>query len=134
MTVCLPEVRKRFADDLYATQTTGIEIVEVDELYAKCMLHLAAKHKNAMGAVMGGVLYTLADFAFAVAANYDTLTTVSISGDIKFLSASKSDVLYAVARCVKNGKANCFFDVDIVDGDDKLIAKASIVGAKINAK
>ena len=79
MTVCLPEVRKRFADDLYATQTTGIEIVEVGELYVKCMLHLAAKHKNAMGAVMGGVLYTLADFAFAVAANYDTLTTVSIS-------------------------------------------------------
>jgi len=37
---------------------------------AICSLTLEAKHKNALGAVMGGVYFTLADFAFAVASNW----------------------------------------------------------------
>lgn len=81
----LSEVQERFKKDLFATETTGIEIIDVGDHSAKCVLHLTSKHLNAMGAVMGGVIYTLADFAFAVAANHAVLDTVSVSGDIKFI-------------------------------------------------
>ena len=48
-----------FANDLYATQATGVRFVEVGEDYAKCTLDIQPIHRNAMGGVMGGVLFTL---------------------------------------------------------------------------
>ncbi len=60
---------KLFENDRFATEN-GAVIEEVEEHYAKCSLKLGSRHRNAMGAVMGGVYFTLADFAFAVAANW----------------------------------------------------------------
>ena len=61
----LEETRAFFKDDVYATQVTGIVIDACGPNYAKCSLALESKHRNAAGQVMGGVLFTLADFAFA---------------------------------------------------------------------
>ena len=58
-----------FSKDRFATDN-GAVIAEVDDHYAKCILQLEDRHRNAMGAVMGGVYFTLADFAFAVASNW----------------------------------------------------------------
>lgn len=130
----LSEIQERFKKDLFATKTTGVEIVAVGEYYAKCILSLTSKHRNAMGEVMGGVIYTLADFAFAVAANHKVLNTVSTSGDIKFLKSTKGNILYAEARCLKNGRTTCFYDITINDDCGSMISKVSIVGTKINVQ
>ena len=61
---------EKFANDLFATQATGARLVEVGEYYAKCTLDIQPKHRNAMGGVMGGVMFTLADLAFAAAAKH----------------------------------------------------------------
>ena len=128
----LSEVQERFKKDLFATETTGIEILDVGENYAKCVLCLTSKHLNAMGAVMGGVIYTLADFAFAVAANHAVLNTVSVSGDIKFINPTKGKSLYAEAKCLKNGRTTSFYDITITDDCDNVISKVSIVGTRVN--
>ena len=86
---------ERFGNDVFATQTTGIEIVAADIHYAKCRLQVDGRHRNAMGAVMGGVIYTLADFAFAIAANMDELDTVSLTSNVAFLGQPKGDTLFA---------------------------------------
>lgn len=65
----LDEVRKLFKKDRFATES-GAVINEIGERYAKCSLKLSDSHRNALGAVMGGAIFTLADFAFAVAANW----------------------------------------------------------------
>ena len=62
----IEQVRDFFKNDVYATGTTGIEIVEARPGYAKVSLQVDARHMNAAGRVMGAVYYTLADFAFAV--------------------------------------------------------------------
>ena len=67
----LEEARKIFSKDLYATELSGIEIDDIGKDYAKCSMKLTEKHKNAYGGIMGGAIYTLADFAFAVASNYE---------------------------------------------------------------
>lgn len=85
----LEEARAFFENDVYATKTTGIKIDEIGDNYAKCSLDLGPGHKNAAGAVMGGALFTLADFCFAVAANLKGQLTVSSHSDISFLSAAK---------------------------------------------
>lgn len=90
----LDEVKKMFEKDRFATES-GAVIEEVGDLYAKCSLKLEDWHKNALGAVMGGVSFTLADFAFAVAANWQSPGVVSLSSNIVFLGTARGKILTA---------------------------------------
>ena len=65
----IEKVRRFFEGDRYAVEVTGVKIDEVDDCYSKCSLDLDKRHYGAHGQVMGGVMFTLADFAFAVATN-----------------------------------------------------------------
>ena len=95
------EITEQFAKDRFAT-CNGAVIEEVWERGALCSLRITPDHRNAMGAVMGGVYYMLADFAFAVAANWQHMDTVSLSSDIAFLGAAGGDKLIAAAECVRS--------------------------------
>lgn len=64
----LEEVRKIFEGDRFATEN-GALIEAISDHSATCSLMITDSHRNAMGAVMGGTYFMLADFAFAVAAN-----------------------------------------------------------------
>ena len=66
----LEQIQKVFANDRFATDN-GAVIEQVDEGYAKCWLEIQPHHLNAAGTVMGGAIFTLADFAFAVASNWN---------------------------------------------------------------
>ena len=128
----IEEARKEFSKDLYATELSGAVIDEVGDNYAKCSMALTPKHKNAYGGIMGGAIYTLADFAFAVASNYGKeCATVSLVGQANFMSATKGNKLFAEARLLKDGKRNSFFEVTVTDDLDKLIAVVSFTGAHV---
>lgn len=129
------EARKEFAKDRYATVLSGIEIEEVGEHYAKCSMKITEDHRNAYGGIMGGSIYTLADFAFAVASNFGAENlTVSLVGQATFMSMSRGCVLYAEAHLVKDGRGHCFYDVSIYDDLGKMIAVVSFTGAHIEGK
>ncbi|SEG02326.1 acyl-CoA thioesterase [Butyrivibrio sp. Su6] len=131
----LEDAREVFSKDLYATELSGAVIDEIGENYAKCSMELTPKHKNAYGGIMGGAIYTLADFAFAVASNYGKeCATVSLVGQANFMSATKGNKLFAEARLLKNGKRNSFFEVTVTDDLDKLIAVVSFTGAHVPFK
>ena len=74
-----------FSADLFAVQACGITIEDVDENGAQCRMAVTATHLNAQGVVQGGAIFTLADFAFAVAANAGGAPTVSLGAQIHFL-------------------------------------------------
>ena len=84
----LEEVREIFAGDRFATEN-GAVIEEIGDHSATCSLQITDSHRNAMGAVMGGTYFMLADFAFAVAANWEKMGCVSLRSDISFLCAAK---------------------------------------------
>ena len=131
----LEEARAIFSKDLYATELSGIVIDEIGENYAKCSMKLTPGHKNAYGGIMGGAIYTLADFAFAVASNYEKeQATVSLVGQANFVSATKGKELFAEARLIKDGRRNSFFEVTVTDDLDKLIAVVSFTGAHVPFK
>lgn len=88
----LDKVREIFKGDKFASEN-GMIIDEIGDHYAKCSVELKDIHKNAMGGVMGGVHFTLADFAFAVAANWQQMGTVALSTDISFIGAVKGSRL-----------------------------------------
>lgn len=119
-----------FRDDRFATGTTGIEIVDVRSQYAKCSLKIDERHLNAAGTVMGGAIFTLADFTFAVASNSEGQWVVSVSSTIEYLSASKGPVLYCEAECLRSGRNVCFYEMTVTGDDGKIIARVLTNGFK----
>ena len=131
----IEEARLIFSKDLYATKLSGIRIDEIGQDYAKCSMQLTENHKNAYGGVMGGAIYTLADFAFAVASNYEKeQATVSLSSQASFMSSTKGAILFAEAKLLKDGKRNNFFEVTVTDDLDKLVAMVNFTGAHVPFK
>ena len=123
----LEEVRKIFADDRFATEN-GAVIEEIGPHSAVCSLRLASSHRNAMGAVMGGVYFMLADFTFAVAANWEKMGCVSLHSDISFLGAAKGEKLIAKALCIKDGRSTACYRVDVADELGNLAATVTATG------
>jgi acyl-CoA thioesterase len=81
-----------------------------------------------MGAVMGGTYFMLADFAFAVAANWEKMGCVSLRSDISFLGAAKGNKLIAKAVCIKDGKTTACYRVDVTDQFGNLAATMTATG------
>ena len=129
----IEEVRNFFEADVYATGTTGIWIEDAKPGYAKVTLDLDARHMNAAGRVMGAVYYTMADFAFAVANNYETESgiTVTLSSQINFLGAAKGKKLIAEAKVLKDGRNTSFYQIDVSDELGTQIAAVSSNGFHI---
>lgn len=123
----LEEVRKIFAGDRFATQN-GAVIEQIGDHSAICSLVITDSHRNAMGAVMGGTYFMLADFAFAVAANWERMGCVSLRSDISFLGAAKGEKLIAKAVCVKDGKNTSCYRVDIMDELGNMTATVTATG------
>ena len=123
------ETVRLFENDRFATEN-GAVIEEVDDHYARCTLRVEERHRNAMGAVMGGVYFTLADFAFAVAANWQEIGTVSLTSDIAYLGTAKGDRLTSEAVCVKNGRTTSYYRIEVKDEFGKLAAIVNTTGYK----
>ncbi|MBR5870053.1 MAG: PaaI family thioesterase [Clostridia bacterium] len=130
----LEEVRALFAKDLFATAQAGITVEEIGEQYAKCRMPVTPQHRNAAGAVMGGAIYTLADFAFAVAANLGGVLTVTTTASVSFVGTCKGEILYAETRLIKDGRRSCFFEVTVTDELGNLVAVVTSNGMHLEKK
>ena len=127
------EVRRMFRDDRFATEN-GAVIDEIGDRSAVCSLSLTPSHRNAMGAVMGGVYFMLADFAFAVAANHKHMDCVSLHSDISFLGAAKGERLIARANCIKDGRSTACYRVDVTDELENTVATVTVTGYHVGAR
>lgn len=119
----LEEIEAVFQNDRFATQAAGCRVVSGAPGHAVCEMELADIHRNAMGNVMGGAIFTLADFALAISCNIGEEPTVSIDSSISFLRATKGTRLVATSACEKPGSHICFYTVSVEDNLGKHIAK-----------
>ena len=106
--------REFFYQDKFAVNTE-IRLDDLTEDEAFCSLELSDEHRNAYGGVMGGVIFTLADFAFAILSNQIHQLTVAQQVSINYLSAPKGDKLFAKATCRKSGRTSSIIIVNISD-------------------
>lgn len=123
----IEEVRAYFERDRFATEN-NCYIEEIGDNYAKCSMTLSDRHKNAMGNLMGGATFTLADFTFAVATNWKEPCCVSINSNISFAGKCKGTKLIAEAHCLKSGRSACFYHIEIHDDLGNLVATVEITG------
>ena len=127
----IPELTARFAADRFATELLGAEILFSEPRHARCAFSLRPSHLNAAGTPMGGALFTLADFAFAVAANGWSEAgeiTVSQNATVYFLAPAKGKTLTAEAVCRKAGRTTSLYTVDITDELGTAVAHMSVSG------
>jgi len=106
----------------------GIEILEVRIGYALLKLQVEEKHLNGIGMVQGGALFTLADYAFGVAANADGSTAVGINASISYFRAPKGKTIYAEAMEEHSNKKICGYKVLVKDEDGSLVASFAGLG------
>lgn len=126
-------VRKRFEKDRFATTLCGIEPLSAEKGHAVCRMAITEDHRNAMGAVMGGAIYTLCDFAYAVASNgEDSAPSVTLSSSISFLATPRGRVLLAEATCLKDGRRIGCYRVDVTDETGLVVAAALFDGCKLD--
>ena len=123
----LEEAQAFFAGDRFATEN-GAVITELGENYAVCTMAIQDHHRNALGNVMGGAVYTLADFAFAVASNFGKKPTVSTTSQITYLRAAKGDTLTARAEMIRQGRTSVYYEISVTDSTGTLIARVTASG------
>ncbi len=112
----IDEIRERFSSDRFAVEAAGAHIDLAEPGHAVCFMELRPIHLNSDSAPMGGAIFTLADFAFAVASNaYSDRVTVTQQISAEFLSAARGSSLIAEARCMRQGRRSCFYTVDVKD-------------------
>lgn len=128
----MEELHSRFQSDRFAVEVTGADIREAEPGRAVCVLALRPDHMNANHTPMGGAIFTLADFAFAVAANgFAERVTVSQHVSVTFLSPAKGQELRAEARCLKAGRTTCLYQVEVLDELGTYVAHAEVNGFTI---
>jgi acyl-CoA thioesterase len=108
--------RDRFA------KHNGIELVSIAPGQARVKMVLQPHHLNGVDLAHGGAIFTLADFAFAVASNSHGTLAVAINVSISFLKAVRSGTLWAEAREVSLNPRLGSYTVDVKDDGGELVA------------
>ncbi len=126
----LAEAQAYFQNDRFAA-ANGITLDALTEDGAICSVTLNENHRNAMGGVMGGVIFTLADLAFAAASNNDHQGTVALDVNIHFLSAAKGSRLIAASKRVKSGRTTSVYEITVTDDTGRQVALMIGTGYKL---
>lgn len=130
----LDEANAFFAKDLYALKQSAITIENVSEEGATCLMSVTPLQRNANGFAQGGAIFTLCDFAFAVAANASGTPTVSQTCSISYLRPGAGARLTAIARIVNESRQTCLGEVRVTDERGKLVAVMTATGFHVSQR
>ncbi len=118
---------KLVANDRFA-EYIGIKILKVDIGYALTQMEIEEKHLNGVNIVQGGAIFSLADYAFAVASNSTGIVTLGVNANITYFKSPQAGTLTAEAKEVSAGRKICSYNVDVFDDNKDLIARFCATG------
>lgn len=128
------KITERVTNDPYA-KFLGMTVDEVKEGYAKVSMDVTDNMLNIHGTANGGVIFSLADAAFAIASNTYDQQAVGINVNMNFISAGFSnDRLIAFAKEVSKNPKLGFYHMEVRNEDDQLIATADGMVYRKNKK
>jgi len=100
----------------------GIELVTAKPGWAQVKMVIQPFHFNGAKTVHGGAIFTLADFAFAIAANAHGQLAMGINTSTSFIKAAHSGTLYGEAQEIARNRRLGNYQVKITDDQQQLIA------------
>lgn len=99
-----------------------IQLESVKPGYARASLIVRPDMLNAVKVTQGGVTFTLADFAFAVASNSHGTTSLALSTQLSFPGSSREgDRLVAEAREENSTNRTGLYTVEVKTGEGRLV-------------
>jgi acyl-CoA thioesterase len=127
MTTEAERLAARVGEAMYArdaaSQALGMELEEVGPGSARLRMPVRPDMLNGHGTCHGGVVFALADSAFAFACNSHGAVTVAAGCTIEFLApAREGDVLVAAAEERARDGRQGVYDVDVRRADGTLVA------------
>ena len=126
------ELAEHLKNDRFA-ENIGIERVPCKDGTWTARLTVAEKHLNGLGVAQGGVIFTLADYAFAIASNTDGRISTGLQTNMAFISpAQPGDILQAHIREISRRKTISIYEIEIrTTQTDQLIALFTGTGFRI---
>ena len=113
-------------------KSIGAQLTELREGYSRAELTVEERHLNGADVCQGGVIYTLADLAFAGVANGHGLITLGINNSITILkSALLGDTIIAEATEVVNHHRLPYCDIKISNQNGDIIAIMTGLGYRL---
>ncbi|WP_298260763.1 hydroxyphenylacetyl-CoA thioesterase PaaI [uncultured Litoreibacter sp.] len=107
-----------------ASMWLGMALEQIDEGSAVLSLVVAKHHCNGMGNCHGGIIFALADSAFAFACNSRNQKTVAQHNSITYIApATVGDRLIATAQEVSLRGRSGIYDVSVQTEDGTTIAE-----------
>lgn len=107
----------------YASQGLGIQIVEIGPGYSKLKMRVRRSMTNGHGICHGGIVFSLADSAFAFACNSRNQKTVAAGCTIDFLASARvGDELCAEAIEQSRRGRTGIYDVVVTDQSGRRVA------------
>jgi acyl-CoA thioesterase len=121
------QLAEKVAQTLYAkdktSQALGIRIVEIRPGHARLAMLVRGDMVNGHRICHGGMVFTLADSAFAFACNSYNESTVAAAASIDFLAASfEDDELTAVATELWRTRRNGIYEITVTNQKGARIA------------
>ncbi|MBQ0145056.1 MAG: hotdog fold thioesterase [Bacteroidales bacterium] len=114
-------------------RNAGAKLTEIREGFARAELTVGEMHVNAAGVCQGGVIYTLADFAFAAVANSRGIMTLGISNTLTLLKSAKiGDTLTAECTELLDHHKLPYCDIGVFNQNKELIAVMTGLGYRLN--
>ncbi|GAH08305.1 unnamed protein product [marine sediment metagenome] len=121
----LPEMedfRDKVEKDLFGRHL-GIKVDKVEPGYAKARVKVRREFQNFSGYVHGGLIFSLADQAFAAASNSFGFLALAVHMGISYLSPPVvGDELTAEAHQIHLGKKISVYRIKVKNSSGKLIA------------
>ena len=106
-------VAAKAAYDPYA-RVLGISLDKVEEGYSSCSVTIGDDLCNFLGMVHGGLIFSLADVAFAAASNRDHYPSYALDVSGSFLKAARvGDVMRAEARLIHATRRTGLYRMDV---------------------
>jgi acyl-CoA thioesterase len=106
-----------------ASKSLGMRIVHVEPGFSELTMTVRADMLNGHAICHGGLIFTLADSAFAFACNSYNLSTVASGCAIEFIApAREGDMLTARARERQLAGRTGVYDVEVANGRGEMVA------------
>lgn len=115
-------IKQFFATEDKFARHNGIKLLDVALGWAKVSMKIEPYHFNGAKTVHGGAIFTLADFAFAVASNSHGSMAMGINTSVSFVKAATKGTLYAEATEQSLNAKLATYLVNVTDDDNAVVA------------
>ncbi len=125
-----PTAQELFEKETFA-QKLGAKLIEAKDGYAKVEIEVKPHFTNMHGFAHGGLIFTVADFAFALAVNISEAAAGVQFNLMIFRPASVGEILIGEARQIHRSRSMAAVELKVTNNQGRLIAEGQAIALPV---